>query len=220
MEQFALVSPRATAACLVLAPAFEVVEQLVSPLTGRSTAADLAAIDAHQDAFVVSVLMGVLATALFVPAFLGLAAVCLGHSPRLARAGCAVAVLSMMGFFAVRMVQGIQLQLVRDGLDRSASASLVDHVASNPIGGVILVSFLAGSVLGLGLLAIAAWRAGFPRVAAVALGVFPMLDLVLASHTGTVISHVVLLAATTTLAVALVRRGLAVTPSSATFAIS
>jgi hypothetical protein len=205
VSQPALVPIRATAVCLVLAPALEVAEQLVSPLTGHGTAADLAAIDAHQAAFVTSVLLGVLATATFVPAFLGLATACLQHSARTARAGAALAVLSLMGFFAVRMVQGVQLQLVKEGVDRATAAKLVDHVASNPVGGVILAAFLGGSILGLALLAVAAWRTGLPKVAVVAFGVFPVLDLVLPSHLGTIASHLVLLGATATLAVGLVR---------------
>jgi hypothetical protein len=200
-----LITARVTAACLVAAPALEVLEQVLSPLTGRSTSADLAAIDQHRDAFATSVLIGIVATALLVPAFAGLASACLERAPRLARAGAAVIVLSMMGFFAVRMVQGVQLQLVTDGVDRHTAARLVDDLTGNPVGGAILAAFLLGSMVGLVLLAVAAWRTGLPRPAAVALGVFPFADLVMQGHLGTIASHLLLLAATSWLAVALVR---------------
>jgi hypothetical protein len=205
VNQPALIPVRATAVCLILAPALEVAEQLTSPLTSNGTAADLAAIQANHAAFVVSVLLGVVATALFVPAFLGLATACLPYSTRVARGGAAAAVLSMMGFFAVRMVQGVELQLGKEDVDRTTAAHLIDQVASNPVGGVILVAFLGGSIVGLALLAVAAFRAGLPRPAVIALGVFPVLDLLLTGPAGTVASHVVLLAATTWLAAALLR---------------
>jgi hypothetical protein len=195
-----LVPARLTAGCLILAPALEVTEQVLSPLTGRSTAADLTAIANNQTVFTVSVLLGILATVLFVPALGGLATACLDRTPRLARAAAAVSVLSMLGFFAVRMVQGVELQLVRDRVARGTAAPLVDHVASNAVGGSILIAFLGGSVVGLGLLATACWRAGLPKPAALALGVFPVLDLALEGHIGTIVSHLVLLGATSWLA--------------------
>jgi hypothetical protein len=200
-----LITARTAAGCLILAPALEVVEQLLSPLTGRSTVADLTAIANNQTAFTVSLLVGLLATALLVPALAGLATACLDHTPRLARAAAAVCVLSMLGFFSVRMVQGVELQLVRDGVARETAGALVDHVASNAVGATILVAFLGGSIVGLGLLAAACWRAGLPKAAALALGIFPVLDLALPGHLGTIVSHLLLLGATSWLAAALLR---------------
>jgi hypothetical protein len=200
-----LVPARFAAGCLILAPALEVVEQVLSPLRGGSTGADMTTIADNRTTFTVSLLLGILATALLVPALAGLATACLDRTPRLARASAAVCVLSMLGFFAVRMVQGVELQLVQDGVARGTAASLVDHVASNAVGGSILIAFLGGSIVGLGLLAAACWRAGLPKAAAVALGMFPVLDLVLVGHAGTIVSHLVLLGATTWLATALLR---------------
>lgn len=198
-----LIPVRAAVVCLVAAPALEVLEQVLSPLTGRSTTADLAAIDQHQGIFITSVLIGIVATALLVPAFAGLGSACLERTPRLARTGTAITVLSMMGFFAVRMAQGVELETVRRGLDRHTAASLVDGLTGNPVGGTILAAFLLGSAVGLVLLAVAAWRTGLPRPAAVALGAFPFADLALQGHLGTIAAHVLLLAATTWMAIAL-----------------
>lgn len=161
-DQPALIGRRATVLCLVLAPLFEVVEALLSPLRGTSTAADLRGIAGHQGLFVVSVLVGLLATLLYVPAFLGLATRCVGASPVAARLGAAFAVWSMMGFMGVRMAQAVELQAVRDGLDRGDTARLMDHLVANPIGAASLVLLLAGSAVGLVALAVAGWRAGLP----------------------------------------------------------
>ena len=204
-DQPALIGRRATVLCLVLAPLCEVVEALLSPLRGTSTAADLRGIDAHQGLFVISVLVGLVATLLYVPAFLGLATRCLVAAPVAARVGVAFAVWSMLGFMGVRMAQAVELQAVRDGLDRGETVRLMDHLVTNPIGAPSLVLLLAGSAVGLVALAVAGWRAGLPRPALLLVAVFPFLDLALPSQTGTVASHVALLAGLGWLAVALAR---------------
>lgn len=201
--QPALIGRRATILCLVLAPILEVAEALLSPLKGTSTAADLRGIDGHQGLFVVSVLLGLLATLIYVPAFLGLATRCVAAAPVAARLGAAFAVWSMMGFMGVRMAQAVELQAVRDGLDRGDTARLLDHLVSNPLGAPSLILLLAGSAVGLVALAVAGWRAGLPRPALVLVAVFPFLDLALPSQTGTIASHVALLAGLVWLAVAL-----------------
>jgi hypothetical protein len=66
-----LLGDRMLAAVLLAAPVLEVVEQLVSPIPGTSTQADLAGIAAHDGAFVLSVAIGMAATALYVPASSG-----------------------------------------------------------------------------------------------------------------------------------------------------
>jgi hypothetical protein len=183
------------AALLVAAPLIELVETLLSPLTDGSTADDLRAIAAHQSVFVLSVLVGLLATILYVPAFLALARLTWNRSPRLSAVGGAVAVLSMLGFMGVRMVQAVELQAVREPLGIQKSAALVDSAATNPIGAVFLLLFLGGSVIGVGCLAIATWRAHVaPRPAVVLFLAFPFVDLLMPGRLGTVVAHAVLLA--------------------------
>jgi hypothetical protein len=198
-----LLGTRAVVALLVLAPALEVLEQVLSPLSGRSTASDLAGIAARQGAFVASVLVGMVATVLYVPAFLGLASRCLPVARAWARVAAAFAVLSMLGFMGIRTAQSVELQTVRSGVDRAAEARLVDGLSANPVGAVLLVMFLGGSVVGLVSLAVACWRAGLPRPAVALLGAFPVLDLALPTHAGTVVSHAVLLVALAWLATGL-----------------
>ncbi len=60
---------------------------------------------------------------------------------------------------------------------------------------MVLLLFLGGAVVGTVSLAVAAWRAGFPRVPAVLLALFQFVDLGLPGHTGTVVAHTVLLVA-------------------------
>src|ERR1700712_4949221 len=122
------------AAALIAAPLCEVVEAVLSPLRGTSTTADVRAIALHQSAFVTSVLVGLVGTVLYVPAFLGLARATAQRSRVLAIVGGALAVLSMLGFMGVRMAQGVELQAVRDGLATAQVARLGDGATSHPIG--------------------------------------------------------------------------------------
>lgn len=186
---------RASRVCLVLAPTAELVEQVLSPLKGTSTAADLAAIEAHRGAFTVSVLIGLLATVAYVPAFTGLALTCLPHSRAAARVGGSLAVVSMLGFSGVRMLQAVVLQAVDDGMDHHLAAQLIDHTSTGPIGAVLLVMFLGGTAVGVLALAVASWRAKLPRPAVVLLVLFPFIDLAAPGHLGSVVSHTVLLVA-------------------------
>jgi hypothetical protein len=194
-----------TAVLLVLAPLAELIESALSPLKGSSTTADLNAIAAHQGRFEVSVLIGMLlGTMVYIPALLGLAEACSARTPRLARVAGWISVATIVGFAAARMIQAFELQTVTDHLSRPVAAHLVDHAAVNIVGAPLMVIFLAGTVIGFILLAVATWRSGFPRPAAVLLGMFPVLDHLVDGHGRVmVLSHVALLVALGWLASAL-----------------
>ena len=183
------------AALLVAAPLVELVETVLSPLTDGSTADDLHAIAAHRSVFVVSVLAGIVATALYVPAFAGLARMSWQRSRVLSAVAGSIAVLSMLGFMGVRMLQAFELQAVDQHLPTPQAAALVSGAGAGPIGAVITALFLGGSVLGLVCLALAVRRARLaPVAAAVLVGAFPFVDLLTPGHLGTVVAHAVLLA--------------------------
>lgn len=190
-----LLSRRALGVVLVAAPVLEVVEQLLSPLASTSTRADLVAIGGRQGTFVASLLVGIVATALYVPAFLGLASRCVPSAPRASRMGGFVAMASMVCFEGVRAVQGIELQLVRDRIPAHAATAVVDGVTGNAAGVVVLVLFLGGSVVGLVALAVAGWKHGLPRTPLLVMAAFPVLDLALPGRAGTIASHAALLLA-------------------------
>ena len=195
------------AALLVAAPLVELVEGLLSPLTDGSTADDLHAIAAHRSVFVVSVLAGIVATVLYVPAFVGLARASWQRSRVLSAVGGSIAVLSMLGFMGVRMLQAVELEAVNQHLPAGQAARLVDGAGTNALGSVITGMFLGGSVLGLVCLGIAAWRARLaPIAAAVLLIAFPFVDLLAPGHLGTVVSHAVLLIGLAWIGLSLLRR--------------
>jgi hypothetical protein len=213
MSTTLLPSRRATAVLLVAAATGEVAEQLLSPLAGTSTRRDLDAIAAHQGVFQVSVLIGLVATVLFLPGFLGLAQACLTLSPHLARVAGWVAAFSMAGFLAVRLGQAVELATAQTGGDRHDAAAAIDHVGATSIGAPILVMFLGGALVGLVLFAVVGWRAALPRVACILLAVFQPLDLTLPEDRFplSAVSHALLLVAMVLIAQGLWRRARPVT---------
>lgn len=194
------------AALLVAAPLMELVETLLSPLTDGSTADDLHAIAAHRSVFLVSVLAGVLATVLYVPAFVGLARMSWRRSRVLSTVGGSIAVLSMLGFMGVRMLQAFELEAVDRHLNTAQAARLVDGAGTNALGSVITGMFLGGSLLGLVCVGVAVWRARVAPVAAVVLLIaFPFVDFLAPGHLATVASHTILFAGMTWIGLSLVR---------------
>lgn len=195
------------AVLLVAAPLMELVETVLSPLTDGSTADDLHAIAAHRSVFVVSALAGILATVLYVPAFVGLARMSWRRSRVLSAVGGSIAVLSMLGFMGVRMLQAFELQAVDQHLPVGQAARLVDGAGTNALGSVITVMFLGGTVVALVCVGVAAWRARVAPVAAVVLLIaFPFIDFLAPGHLATIASHTILFAGLAWIALSLLRR--------------
>lgn len=193
--------------CLIGAPLAEVVEQVLSPLTGGSTADDLTAIAAAPDRFLASVLIGLLGTLLLLPALLGLAHRASERSPILALFAGAAIVVSSVGFAGVRMAQGFEYRFATGEMPVSEAAAHFDASIGTPIGIVMTIAFLGGTVVGVILLAIGLWRSRrVPISAIVLLLLFPVVDLALPARPGPVLSHLLLLASFTWMAIALVRR--------------
>jgi hypothetical protein len=200
-----MLSTGAVAALLVVGALCDTLESVLSPLTSSTTYADLTAISHHEDRFVLSVLIGVAGTAILLPALLGLAARTLPAAPVASRLAAGLVCLGLPAFMAIRMGQAVELQGLRDGLPRHRTADLVDHLSSNPVGAPIVAFFLAGTVVGLIALAVAVWRAGLPRPAAVLLGAFGIVDMALEGAVPSWGTHLVLLLGLGWVAVALVR---------------
>jgi di/tricarboxylate transporter len=186
---------RSTAVLLVAASLLELTETVISPLADGSTSSAMEGIALHQAQFTISVLCGMTAVVLFGPGFLGLANVCAPMHPRLARFAGWVSAVAMTGFFGVRGIQAVQLAMVQDGLANPTAGKIVDDAGTNPLGVLVLVLFLGGALAGTIALAVATWRAGLPRVPAILLGVFQLVDLAAPGHGGSIVAHALLLTA-------------------------
>ena len=120
--------------CLIAAPLAETIEQTLSPLTGGSTPDDLAAIAARPERFLLSVLIGLIGTALLLPALLGLAGLGSDRSPKLSLLASIAIGTSSLGFAGVRMAQAFELQLATGGLPPAQAADQFDAAVGSPIG--------------------------------------------------------------------------------------
>lgn len=201
-----LLGTPAVAVLLVGAAALVTLEQVVSPLVSTSTRADVIAISHHETRFVISVLIGIAATLMFLPGFLGLAARTVGRAPVASRVAAGLLCVGLPGFMAIRLGQAIELQGVRDGLPSTTTANLIDHLGSNPLGIVVVVCFVGGTVVGLISLGVAAWRAGLPRPAAALVATFGVIDNVTEGVVPGWFSHLLLLVGLAWISVALLRR--------------
>jgi hypothetical protein len=192
-----LPSPRVATTLLVVAALGDLTEAALSPLDGSSTLKDLGAIAAHETRFEVSVVLGLVATVLFLPGLLGLANGLMGASRRVAGTAGWLLGGAMAGFLAIRLGQAVELATIQTGGDRRDLAAAVDKAGSNVIGLPILLMFLGGATVGLVLLAIAAWNAGLPKAACLLLAVFQPIDFVMPEHPFPLgcISHALLLVA-------------------------
>ena len=200
-----LLSTRAVAGFLVLAASCDLLESVISPLTSSTTAADVSAIAAHQGRFELSVLIGLVGTFAYLPGLVGLAATTVRRAPWASRIAAGLALVGLSGWIGIRMGQAVELQGIRDGLPRSATAGLIDHLGGNPIGSPIVLVFLAGTILGMIAIAVAVWRAGLPKPAAVLLVIFPIADTGLESFGVSTFAHALPLVAFTWIAVRLVQ---------------
>lgn len=200
--------PRTRLFCAVLiaAPLLEVVEALLSPLTGGTTAQDVAAIAAAPGRFALSVVIGMIGTFLLVPALLGLAHRASARSPKLGLVTTVAVGLFGITFTGIRMAQAAELAIATSGVGTSTAARLVDALTANAIGATIFGLFLVLNVVGLVLLVIALWRSRrVPIPALVLLLVFPLIDLASPSELGAVVAHLVLTASFTWMAIGFLR---------------
>jgi hypothetical protein len=149
-----------------------VVAQLLQPLGSDASNAELlASMHDHHSAWAIS-------TALFYPAallLLGSVGAVLAHNwhawPRMARSGALLLTLTFTASIALTTLTLVEVAMARDGADRGAMLAAVDRLTdSNPTSTAIIVSFLAGLVLGTIMLAVASWRARLaPRATTICL---------------------------------------------------
>ncbi len=152
---------RATAVCLIAAPAGVLVAHLVQATPARhDTASELAAIAAHPDRYQLASLVGFVAILLFVPAFLGLARPLWEHRPRLALTGVSMSVAGLLALVSLMGAGPMSLAMV-DGADRSAMVALTDRYEAAPLVGLWGLLMVLGYSLGPIVLGVGLWRSGF-----------------------------------------------------------
>ena len=146
-----------------------------------------------------------LSSLVMLPGLLGLAHVCRFSSPRLTAVATPLVVWGMWGFGNVLAMGYVSGTVAPSAIGVEDAVRLNDALSADP--GVVvtaLVPHLIGSFLGVLLLAVAAWRAEFPKPAVVLLGAFLVWDFLL-PPLGPVDAHLLLVVAWVWLGVALLR---------------
>lgn len=153
---------RTTAVCLILAPLLQAAATVISISLQPSgdMAGPLDAIAVHETALVISTLVGLAATILYVPAFVGLAHNVAMRSPILSLVAAFFSICSMVGFAGLQGLQAIHLGDAQSASNRDVP--LID--GGNPITAGMLLLFQVGTFVGMITLIIAVWRSGrFPK---------------------------------------------------------
>ncbi len=161
-----------TGIMLVAAPALFLLATVVSPDTDSSNKRiELARIAAHKSAYLAGALLFFLGGLALIGAGIGLTHLFAGQ-----RLGQAAGVMLSFGgaasvaFYAFTTVEYEMVN--QPGLDRAQMARLVDKASNAASGLPIFVLFIAGLVLGMLVLAVAAWRSRIvPRWAALVIAV-------------------------------------------------
>lgn len=162
--------------CLAVGSVGQLVQLVVTPVTEGETSAakNVAKVVAHPTAMQAAAWLD-LTILFFLPA---LVVVTYLANPRTTRLGWVASVIAIG-----TTLPGIAYVLAPDVLYVGAihghvTAASIDSYNNSGVVEVATVVFLVGHVLGLVLLAIALWRAGsVPRWAAVALAVYPVLEI-------------------------------------------
>jgi len=200
----------AMAASLLSAPLAGLVAAVAAPALRTSTAAEIAAIAAHQDRFYVYAIAVLVSGYLLVPAFLGILTLLRGRAPVWASVAGGVTVAGLLIAVGDAATELVYWQMGAPGADRSAMVALAERYETAP--GAALVYTVGGlaTLVGLAAVAVALWRTRVvPRWAAAALllgGLAQVVGFAVASQAVLAASYVVLLAAFVPAARALLAR--------------
>ena len=163
----------ATGIALVVGPVLFLISSIVQPNTDhKDKLRELAAVSAHKGTYFLSGILFLVAAAVLMFAAFGL--VKLFRGPRGVTAGQVAGFLLMLGSavtFGWYALGAIEYEMVNQkGVNRAAMAQFL-HKADNTSSLLpLILAFLIGTVLGLVLLGIAAWRTGLvPRWTAILL---------------------------------------------------
>jgi hypothetical protein len=193
--------------CLVLAGLLNGLPQfLMTLLTGDLSFGDqIAWSAAHPGAHRLEQTALLVSSLVLLPGLLGLAHVCRFSSPRLTAVATPLVVWGMWGFGNVLAMGYVSGTVAPSVVGVDDAVRLNDALSGDP--GVVaaaLVPHLLGSFLGVLLLGVAAWRAGFPKPAVVLSTAFLVWDFLL-PPLGPIDAHLLLVVAWAWLGVALLR---------------
>lgn len=202
------------ATVLLVQPLVQLAEQATDPQVGASAqgapaAMQVAAIAAHPEQRLLSILLGLVGIALVIPLAQGLGSLTADRTPRLGRVGAWMMVVGAVAFAALHGSDLAVLAAVTAGTPDPVGiwTAVMGSPAMGPLTGV----FLLGMMGGLVVLCVALWRSrAVPLVATALLGAFVVIDVV-AAATGstpvTLLAHATLWVGSALVARTAIRQG-------------
>ncbi|MQB00406.1 MAG: hypothetical protein GEU78_08965 [Actinobacteria bacterium] len=177
MHRSSLFGPTVVGVALVIQPVAGLIEHLLDPKSGTVVADHIAAMASNPDGRLASILVGLLATVLFVPIALGLAHLVRSGAPRLGLVGGGLALIGVVGYSAMHGADIAFLEMVKQDVGQTAAVHIIEGFEASAGGASVLALFLVGMFLGTLLLALALWRTrSAPRLAAALIAVFLVVD--------------------------------------------
>jgi hypothetical protein len=174
-----LFGPAVVGIALLIQPVAGLIEHVLDPKSGTVVADHITAIASNPDGRLASILVGLLATVLFIPIALGLAHLVRPGASRLGVVGGALALIGVVGYSAVHGADIALLEMVKQDVGQVRATQIVEGFEASAGGATVLAMFLGGMLLGTLLLAIALWRTrSAPRLAAALIIVFLVVDAV------------------------------------------
>lgn len=151
---------RISGAAMIASPLIGLASVFVGPGSESTTAAQLTTIAAHRDAFLASVLLGLVALVLLIPAVLGIAHPLRARAVAIGNIGGGLALAGVVGLASLNALGLMLYEMTGGSFNRGEMVDLAEGVESNPVFVVMLVTALVGLGLGMLLLTGAAARAG------------------------------------------------------------
>ncbi len=146
-----------TGLALLAAPLIDLAAALWYPRFPGDPSGDMTVIAEDPNRFLITSMLHILASVLFVPAIVGIMNLLRERGVMLAHLGGGLAVLGFLGRLAFTSLGLMQLPLATHP-NRAQALAFAEQAMSSPPFLIFLLTFLAGIYLGLLLLAIAVWR--------------------------------------------------------------
>ena len=144
--------------CLIAAPLVGLVGALLTPQYTGDLGAELSAISAQTERWLVSDFLNLLSFFLMIPAVLGILHLLRHRAVALGHIGAALTLLGLFFHGAIIGFALVSVPLVESGLERTEMVAFAERMYEGPAFIMILAPFI-GFYLGLIFLAVALWRA-------------------------------------------------------------
>lgn len=162
---------RLSAFALLVAPGLLLAAHLLQPTPPQhDTASELATIAAYTARADASAAVGFVGLLLYLPGILGLARPLLQRGSRLAAVSVAMTLTGLLSLVALMGSSPVTTAMVASDADRAQMILLTDRYESAPVVAVWVGLMILGWSLGLVLLGVALWRAGWTVAIPLALG--------------------------------------------------